>query len=70
MAQSTSEDRDKAKKQARPPETQPLENRYGGIGCAAVKAATLVKGKSDGKTSKGFASQTSGKSRAASDRTR
>lgn len=62
MAQSISQDRDKAKKQARPPEAQPLENRYGGIGCAAVKAATLVKGKSDERASKGFASQTSGKS--------
>lgn len=40
------------------PEPEPLEKRYGVIGCAAVKAATLLsRRKDDKKRSKGFASQ-------------
>ncbi|WP_099866330.1 hypothetical protein [Pararhizobium haloflavum] len=44
------------KKTANKPDA--LETRYGAIGCAAVKAASLLSRRDDGLKSKGFASQT------------
>jgi hypothetical protein len=56
MERSATIDQEKAQKAA--PKAEPLEKRYGGIGCAAVKAATLLSRRKDEKReSKGFAPQ-------------
>jgi hypothetical protein len=59
MERSATIDQDKAHKATAAPKAEPLETRYGVIGCAAVKAATLLsRRKDETQKSKGFASQT------------
>jgi hypothetical protein len=59
MERSATIDQEKAQKAEAAPKADPLEKRYGGIGCAAVKAATLLsRRKDETRKSKGFASQT------------
>ena len=58
MERSVSTPSRKDRSKSERPKPEPLEKRYGVIGCAAVKAATLLARRKDEKhRSKGFASQ-------------